>query len=40
VWVQDNGLGFDPKYGDRLFTLFQRLHSDKEASGTGWDWRA
>ncbi|MGY2897339.1 ATP-binding protein [Deinococcus sp. UYEF24] len=38
VWkvsVQDNGLGFDPHYQDRLFNLFQRLHSADEASGTG-----
>ncbi|GAB3554340.1 PAS domain-containing sensor histidine kinase [Spirosoma fluminis] len=37
VWiaVQDNGIGFDQQYADRIFTLFQRLGNSKTYSGTG-----
>ena len=32
---QDNGIGLDNQYSDRIFQLFQRLHSQQEYSGTG-----
>ena len=35
IIIQDNGIGFDPKYADEIFMVFKRLHSYHEFEGSG-----
>jgi signal transduction histidine kinase len=35
IVVSDNGIGFDEKYAERIFTMFERLHGRASYEGTG-----
>lgn len=35
ITIKDNGIGFDMKHKDKIFNIFQRLHSQDEYEGSG-----
>lgn len=35
IWVEDSGIGIDPKFHHRLFQIFERIHPDFNCEGTG-----
>jgi PAS domain S-box-containing protein len=35
VWVEDNGIGVDPRFSERIFGMFERLNPERKTPGTG-----
>ncbi len=35
IWIQDNGIGIDPRYAERIFGVFKRLHTQAAYAGSG-----
>jgi signal transduction histidine kinase len=35
LWIEDNGIGIKPEYQHRLFSVFERVHPEKNYEGTG-----
>jgi signal transduction histidine kinase len=35
IWVEDNGIGIDPRFSERVFRMFERVHEAQNYPGTG-----